>query len=160
VGTAYLAREYDNIMDFLQTVFGFVNGPLFATAMLGMFWKRATGHGAFTGLSAGTIAAFVHHGLTLPHGAAPGIKGGWLGVVILHVYPSELAHAFGTAIWAWTVCFVVTIVVSLVTRRNRSDADLKGLVYSLTPKPQDEALAWPLRPMNFGLLVLAAAFVM
>jgi SSS family solute:Na+ symporter len=137
-----------------------VNGPLFATAMLGMFWKRATGHGAFAGLSAGTIAAFVHHGLTLPHGAAAGIKGGWLGVGPLHVYPSEMAHAFGTAIWAWSICFVVTIVVSLLTRRNRTDGELQGLVYSLTPKPKDEAVAWPLQPMNLGLLVLGAALVM
>jgi solute:Na+ symporter, SSS family len=158
VGTAYLAREYDNIMDFLQTVFGFVNGPLFATAALGMFWRRATGHGAFAGLSAGTIAAFIHHGLTLPRGAAAGIKGGWLGGV--HVYSSEMAHAFWTAIWAFAACFVVTVVVSVLTKRNRTDEDLKGLVYSLTPKPPDEALPWPLQPMKFGLLVLAAAFVL
>jgi SSS family solute:Na+ symporter len=52
VGTAYLAQLYNNIMDLLQLVFGFVNAPLFATFLLGMFWKRTTGHGAFTGLIA------------------------------------------------------------------------------------------------------------
>ena len=66
-------------MDLLQLVFAFVNAPLFATFLLGMFWKRATGHGAFFGLVVGTLAAALHHGLTLPQGAAPGIKGGWLG---------------------------------------------------------------------------------
>ena len=55
IGTAYLASHFNNIMDFLQLVFGFVNAPLFATFLLGMFWKRATGHGAFTGLLAGTL---------------------------------------------------------------------------------------------------------
>ena len=54
VGTAYLATRYNNIMDLLQLVFGFVNAPLFATFLLGMFWKRATGHGAFWGLLSGT----------------------------------------------------------------------------------------------------------
>jgi SSS family solute:Na+ symporter len=49
VGTAYLATQFNNIMDFLQLVFAFVNAPLFATFLLGMFWKRATGHGAFFG---------------------------------------------------------------------------------------------------------------
>src|SRR5262249_36094500 len=49
LGTAYLAQHYTNIMDLLQLVFGFVNAPLFATFLLGMFWKRSTGHGAFTG---------------------------------------------------------------------------------------------------------------
>ena len=78
---------------------------------LGMFWRRATGHGAFAGLLAGTLAAAVHHGLTLPAGAHAGVKGGWFGVV--HSYPSELAQTFWTAIFAWVTCFLVTIVVSL-----------------------------------------------
>ena len=70
VACAYVAREFNNIMDMLQLVFGFVNAPLFATFLLGMFWRRATGHGAFFGLLAGTVAAALHHGLTLPAGAA------------------------------------------------------------------------------------------
>ena len=98
-GTAFLATQFNNIMDFLQLVFGFVNAPLFATFLLGMFWKRTTGHGAFFGLLSGTAAAAVHHGLTLPQGAIVGIKGGWLGAV--HTYPSEMAQNFYTAIWAW-----------------------------------------------------------
>ena len=51
---AYIVRQNNNIMDMLQLVFAFVNAPLFATFLLGMFWKRATGHGAFFGLVAGT----------------------------------------------------------------------------------------------------------
>ena len=57
VAIAYLARSFDNIMDFLQLIFGFVNAPLFGTFLLGMFWKRTTGHGAFSGLLSGTVAA-------------------------------------------------------------------------------------------------------
>ena len=66
IATAYAAINFNNIMDTLQLVFSFVNAPLFATFLLGMFWKRATGHGAFAGLIAGTAAAMLHHGLTLP----------------------------------------------------------------------------------------------
>ena len=55
--TAYLAQQFNNIMDFLQLVFAFVNAPLFATFVLGMFWRRTTGHGAFFGLLAGTMGA-------------------------------------------------------------------------------------------------------
>ncbi len=65
IAAAYLATQFNNIMDMLQLVFGFVNAPLFATFMLGMFWKRSTGHGAFFGLLAGTLAAAIHHGLTI-----------------------------------------------------------------------------------------------
>src|SRR5262249_32031182 len=115
VAAAYVATRFNNIMDMLQLVFAFVNAPLFATFLLGMFWKRTTGHGAFTGLLAGTVAAAIHHGLTLPHeGALVGVKGGWFGV--RHTYQSEMAQNFWTAIFAWTTCFLVTIVVSLLTR--------------------------------------------
>ena len=71
IATAYAAINFNNIMDTLQLVFSFVNAPLFATFLLGMFWKRATGHGAFAGLISGTATAMLHHGLTLPIEARP-----------------------------------------------------------------------------------------
>jgi SSS family solute:Na+ symporter len=151
--TAYVAAQFNNIMDVLQLVFAFVNAPLLATFLLGMFWKRATGHGAFTGLVAGTTAAALHHGLTLPVGAVAGVKGGWLAV--MSTYPSEMAQNFWTAIDAFVVCLFVTTAVSLVTR-PRPDSELVGLVHSLTEKPSDEGLAWHQRPVILGAIVLAA----
>jgi solute:Na+ symporter, SSS family len=153
---AYMATRFNNIMDMLQLIFAFVNAPLFATFLLGMFWKRATGHGAFVGLISGMCAAAIHHGLTLPVGAVAGIKGGWLSAQ-LHQYPSEMAQNFWTAIYAWTTCFVVTILVSLMTR-PREEKELAGLVYSLTPRQTEEHVAWYLRPaaLGAGVLVLAA----
>ncbi|HYD55207.1 MAG TPA: sodium:solute symporter family protein [Gemmatimonadaceae bacterium] len=152
VATAYLTTQFNNIMDMLQLVFAFVNAPLFATFLLGMFWKRTTGHGAFAGLVAGTAAAALHHGLSLPARAAVGIKGGWLGAVTS--YPSEMAQNFWTAIAAWTTCFVVTIVVSLLTRAHAEEG-LRGLVYSLTERPRDDGTAWWKRPGPLAAAVLA-----
>jgi SSS family solute:Na+ symporter len=152
--TAYLTTQFNNIMDMLQLVFAFVNAPLFATFLLGMFWRRTTGHGAFSGLLAGTLAAAFHHGLTLPRGSSAGIKGGWIGGP-LHIYPSEMAQNFWTAIWAWSICFVVTILVSLVTR-PRPDEELRGLVYSLTDKPSSEGEPWYRRPGPLAVVLLAA----
>jgi len=149
---AYAATRFNNILDMLQLVFAFVNAPLFATFLLGMFWKRTTGHGAFVGLLSGTASAALHHGLTLSVGAVSGIKGAWLGSV-LHLYPSEMAQNFWTAIWAWTACFSVTIVVSLLTR-PRPENELVGLVYSLTERPSEENVKWYLRPAILGLIVL------
>jgi solute:Na+ symporter, SSS family len=157
IGAAYVAVAFNNIMDLLQLVFAFVNAPLFATFALGMFWRRTTGHGAFAGLLAGTLAAAIHHGLTLPAGGQSGVKGGYLGV--WHTYPSELAQTFWTAIIAWTTCFVVTVVVSLVTRPRRPE-ELKGLVYSLTPRSTDEHLAWHQRPWVLGAVVLLLTAVL
>ncbi len=152
IAAAYAATRFNNIMDFLQLVFAFVNAPLFATFLLGMFWKRTSGHGAFFGLLLGTTAAAIHHGLTLPMGAVPGIKGGWLGSI--HTYPSEMAQNFWTAIWAWSACFVITILISLATK-PREESELKGLVYSLTERPSEGHLPFFQRPVTLGVIVLA-----
>jgi len=159
VAAAYATTRFNNIMDMLQLVFAFVNAPLFATFLLGMFWRRTTGHAAFSGLIIGTTAAALHHGLTLPHGAVAGLKGGFLGIVV-HTYPSEMAQNFWTAIFAWTACFVATIVISVLTRPNKSDEDLKGLVYSLTPKQKDHEMVWYKRPAVLGVLVLGLTLVL
>ena len=157
VAAAYAATRFNNIMDFLQLVFAFVNAPLFATFLLGMFWKRTTGHAAFGGLLSGTGAAAIHQALTLPAGATPGIKGGWLATV--HVYPSEMAQNFWTAIWAWSVCFLVTILVSLITQ-PRKEAELAGLVYSLTKRTSEQHLPWHHRPAVLGVIVLTLALIL
>jgi len=157
IGAAYMANRFNNIMDMLQLVFAFVNAPLFATFLLGMFWKRTTGHGAFSGLLAGTAAAAIHHGLTLPAGAGIGIKGGW--ITVTHTYPSEMAQNFWTAIFAWTTCFVVTIVVSLLTRAP-DEKKLVGLVYSLTPKPEEGPMAWYAKPASLAVIVIVGTILL
>ncbi|MFN2572329.1 MAG: sodium:solute symporter family protein [Gemmatimonadales bacterium] len=157
VVAAYGATRFNNILDMLQLVFSFVNGPLFATFLLGMFWKRTTGHGAFYGLLTGTVTAALHYGLTLPRGAVAGIHGGFLGAA-LHIYPSEMALNFWTALFAWTGCFIATLVISLMTKRTKTDEELRGLVYSLTPRQQDGYMAWYKRPVTLavGILVVSA----
>jgi solute:Na+ symporter, SSS family len=157
IAAAYLASRFNNIMDLIQLVFAFVNAPVFATFLLGMFWKRASGHGAFIGLVCGTLAAALHHGLTLPDGSLAGVKGGWIAVQ--HVYPSEMAQNFWTAIWSWTTCFAVTIAASLATRAP-DPAGLEGLVYALTPKIGREHGAWWFSPVFVGVVVLAGALVL
>jgi solute:Na+ symporter, SSS family len=147
IGTAYLASHFNNIMDFLQLVFGFVNAPLFATFLLGMFWKRATGHGAFAGLLAGTGAAAVTHGLTLAEG-----KGGWLGAV-LHTFPSTMAQNFWIAIFAWSTCLLVTFLVSLLSA-PKDESQLHNLVYGLTAIPHED-VPWYKRPAPLAVIVIA-----
>jgi SSS family solute:Na+ symporter len=145
--TAYLAQHYNNIMDLLQLVFGFVNAPLFATFLLGMFWRRTTGHGAFTGLLTGTGAAALTHGLSIAEH-----KGGWIAP--LHQFPSTMAQNFWIAIFAWTSCFVVTIAVSLLTKPRPAE-ELQGLVYGLTKVPHDIGVSWYRKPGPVAVLVIA-----
>jgi SSS family solute:Na+ symporter len=144
--TAYVAQQFNNINDFLQLVFSFVNGPLFATFVLGMFWKRSTGHGAFTGLLLGTLAAAATHGLTIAEG-----KGGWISESF--VIGSGMAQAFAVASVSFIVNLVVTIVVSLMTD-PKQDEELRGLVWSLTDKPKVEGLAWYRKASTLGLVLI------
>ncbi|MFL5808127.1 MAG: sodium:solute symporter family protein [Flavisolibacter sp.] len=152
IATAYIARGFNSIMDLLQLVFSFVNAPLFATFFLGMFWKKTTANGAFWGLLSGTASAALTHGLTTAEG-----KGGWLGNV--HQFYSGTSQAFNIAGIAFIVCFIVTVLISLFTPR-KSDDELRGLVYSLTPRQQDRAKVWYKNPLWLGVLVLIATVIL
>ena len=157
IGAAYLATSFNNIMDALQLIFAFVNAPLFATFLLGMFWKRTTGHGAFSGLILGTFGALLHHGLTIPAGYMAGIHGGWLHIV--HTYPSDMAQNFWTAIFAFTINLLVTIGVSLLSE-PRPEPELVGLVYSLTPRPVEGHLEWHQKPATLAIAVLGMLVIL
>lgn len=159
IASAYIASKFGNIMDFLQTIFSMINAPLFAVIFLGMFWKRTTGHAAFIGLLAGFLMALLHHGLTEPVGATTVFKGGWLGNV--HTYPVEMAQNFWTAIIAFGVSTLLTVVLSLVTRQNKTKAELRGLVYSLTPREiEDKSLPFHQRPVGLSIIVGIIAIVL
>ncbi len=159
IASAYIASKFGNIMDFLQTIFSMINAPLFAVIFLGMFWRKTTGHAAFTGLLAGFLMALLHHGLSIPEGATTLVKGGWIAP--LHVYPVEMAQNFWTAIIAFGVSTVVTVGLTFVTRQTKSDEDLKGLVYSLTPRElSDSHLPWYQRPAGLAILVFVICLVL
>jgi SSS family solute:Na+ symporter len=145
VGAAYLATHFNDIMDFLQLVFAFVNAPLFATFLLGMFWKRATGHGAFWGLLLGLIAGGLTLGLTEAEH-----KGGWIAP--LYHFPSSMAQNFWIAIWSWVTCFVITFVISLVTK-PKPVSELQSLVYGVTEINYQAGVAWYKRPVPLAIIV-------
>ncbi len=154
IAAAYAASRFNNIMDFIQLIFGFVNAPLFGTFLLGMFWKRTTGHGAFFGLLAGTAASAMHTAVTGP-------SGHWLVAQPWHTYGSDMAQNFWMAIYSWVTCFTVTILVSLATVRTKSDDELRGLVYSLTERcNSDDHLAWYARPGTLAVVMLTITIIL
>lgn len=152
IGTAVFASNYDNLMDYLQTLFGFFNAPLFATFILGMFWKRMTATAGWTGLVAGTLAAVVV--AVLADGTLGGLS---LGVIGL----SGQGASFAAAGAAFVVDIAVSVAVTLMTRA-KDPAELRGLVYSLTPKedlvdPDEAALPWyqsPVKLAGIGLVLV------
>ncbi len=150
--TAALASNFSNIMDYLQTLFGFFNAPLFATFILGMFWKRMTPAAGWIGLSAGTLAAVVT--AILCEGTLGGLS---VGVIPL----SGQGASFVAASAAFVVDIVLSVVVSLVTKPKPVE-ELKGLVYSETPKEDlvdaDEA-AYPWYRRTIPLAGIALVMV-
>jgi len=153
IGTAYLAKGFNNIMDFLQLVFGFVNAPLFATFFLGMFWKRTTGHGAFWGLLSGTLAATLTYALTLAEN-----KGGWFGFT-LYTFDSSMGQAFMIALVAFIVCLTISVFISLFTT-PKEDNDLKCLVYSLTERTVTKAGKWYQSEKTLAVIVLSLMLIL
>ncbi|WP_205473218.1 sodium:solute symporter family protein [Nocardioides sp. SYSU D00038] len=122
--TASLASNFSNIMNYLQTLFGFFNAPLFATFILGMFWKRMTATAGWVGLVAGTTSAVVV--AFLSEDAFGSASTGLIPI-------GGQGAAFLAASVAFVVDVVLSIVVSLVTKPKPA-SELKGLVYSETPR--------------------------
>jgi SSS family solute:Na+ symporter len=116
-----------------------------------MFWKRGTGHAAFSGLVTGTVAASLTWCLTVAEG-----KGGILGTV--YTFPSAMAQSFWIALMAFTSCFLVTLLVSLATK-PRPEKDLEGLVYGLTKIPEDRG-SWYQRPAPLAVMIIAILLVL
>ena len=152
-GAACVALRFDSILNAMLLVFAFVNAPLFAVLLLGAFWKRATGHGAFAGLIAGAAAALLHDGLALPSGEQPGIHGGWISV--LHRPASEMALELGMAMLAFLVSLLVAASVSMFTN-PRSEDELEGLVHSMVPQASASSKWWK-RPEAMAAVILLVA---
>lgn len=148
IGTAAIASNYSNIMDYLQTLFGFFNAPLFATFILGMFWKRSTPAAGWSGLASGTLAAVA---VWLPSS---------LGVYSL----SGQGVSFVAAAAGFVVDILVSVVVSLVTKPKPA-AELVGLVYSETPKeslqdPEEKGKPWYKRTVPLAGLSLVLVIIL
>ena len=149
IGTAIVASSFSNIMDYLQTLFGFFNAPLFATFIVGMFWKRMTATAAWTGLVSGTLAAVVIAFLSEDaFGSAS------LGIIPL----SGQGAAFVAASAAFVVDVTVSVLVTFVTEPKPA-SELRGLVYSETPRedlidPLESRLPWYQRTIPLAVLAL------
>jgi solute:Na+ symporter, SSS family len=151
IATAYVATAFNNIMDFLQLVFAFVNAPLFATFLLGMFWKRTTSNGAFWGLLTGLIGGGLTLGLTVAEG-----KGGWIAP--LYQFSSSMAQNFWIAIISWCTCLIVTVLVTFVTQ-PKPEGELHNLVYGVTDIPHEAGVVWYKRPGPLAVVVLVVLVI-
>jgi solute:Na+ symporter, SSS family len=155
MGTAAIAATYTNLMDYLQLLFSFFNAPLFATFILGMFWKRMTPAAGWVGLVAGTLTAIVI--AVLSEDA--------FGAYSMGVLPlSGQGASFVAAGVAFVVDVLLSFVVSMASR-PKPEAQLVGLVYSLTPRetfhdPRDDNDAWYQKPTLLAGIALVLVVIL
>jgi len=155
IGTATFASHYTNIMNYLQTLFGFFNAPLFATFLLGMFWKRMTAQAGWTGLVSGTTAAIIVAILS-----EDALGSASTGVLSL----SGQGASFVAAGVAFVVDIAVSTVVTLFTE-SKPESELRGLVYSLTPKeertdPNTAGAPWYQHPTKLAGVSLVLVIIL
>ena len=146
IGTAYLVMGFASIMDYVQALFGFFIAPLFGTVLLGMLWKRVTRAAGFWGLLAGTVSSITIFGLMKADHR-------WVSVFALSPYAQGLAQDMYQALWSCVTCVVVTVIVTAFTT-PRPDADLRGLVYSLTEVAHEEHTSVLHRPAFWAAIAL------
>jgi solute:Na+ symporter, SSS family len=147
IATAFIAKGYENIMNYVQLLFSYFNAPLFATFIIGMFWKRATPWGGFAGLVSGTFGAFMTHQL---------YSRGTIDI------PSPIAADFWGAIVAFVADAVVTVVVSLATQPKPVE-ELDGLVWGMEAEREKESRRdrlWWRNPRLLGGVALAAVVIL
>jgi len=139
VGTAYLVQHAASIMDYVQQLFSFFIAPLFGTVLLGMLWKRATAAGGFWGLLAGTCTSVGLWRWVVRDPSA-------VRYVALSIDAKAMAQDIFRAVWSWLVCMIVTVVVSYLTR-PKLVTELEGLVYGVSPIPQEQDEHWYQKPI-------------
>jgi SSS family solute:Na+ symporter len=152
VVTAYWAKGFPSIMDYMQAIFSWVNAPLFATMLLGMFVVWITPAGAFWGLLAGmgtSILMFL------------AVKFHWIdpSVITMSSASSDMAANFWRAWWAWLVCFGATIVISLFTKK-RPKEELVGLVKGLTPATLHTGIPFMKRPEFYAIISVVVLVIL
>jgi len=152
LGTAYWAKSFPSIMDYMQAIFSWVNAPLFATMFLGMFVWWITPNGAFWGLVTGMASSFLMW---------MGGKFNWYNesIITMSNVKSEMAANFWRAWWAGVICAAVTVTVSLVTEK-RPKQELVGLVKGLTESTVDKNIRFMKRPEFIALISLVLVVIL
>ncbi len=150
--TAYWAKSFPSIMDYMQAIFSWVNAPLFATMLLGMFIWWITPNGAFWGLVAGMVSSFTMY---------LAVKFSWINesIITMSSVRSDMATNFWRAWWAWLICAVVTIMISLFTKK-RSKEELVGLVKGLTRENHDQPVPFMKRPEFVAVISLIVLVIL
>jgi SSS family solute:Na+ symporter len=150
IGTAFIAAGYNNVQNYIQALFSLFNAPLFATFIVGMFWKRMSAAAGFWSLFLGFLASLSLYLL-------------YLGDVIK--FNSDLEESFWGAGTAFLVAVIVAVIVTMFTPA-KPEEDLRGLVYGLAGASTSSDViisgekVWWRNPVLLGVIALVLAVLL
>lgn len=116
IGAAFIAATWNNIQDYLQLLQSVFSAPLFATFIVGMFWKRMSPWAGLFGLISGALGA-----ATVQIGYMAGV----------FAFNTQQAASFTGSGMAFVADVVVSIVVTYLTKPKPIE-ELDGLVWGRT----------------------------
>lgn len=119
---APVVGKAESLYVFIQSALSMFQGPTLAILLLGVIWRRATGWGAFAGLSLGVVFTTVLNNVD-------------------NLFPSDDPFLF-VAWWSFVFSCIVTIVISLLTQPEPEEK-IRGLVWGQVM--QDETAQQVLR---------------
>lgn len=119
IGAAFIAASWNNIQDYLQLLQSIFSAPLFATFILGMFWKRMSPWAGLWGLVAGALGA---------GGVQLGYMMGWFE------FNTQQAASFTGSGMAFVFDVVVSVIITLASK-PKPEEELDGLVWGKTTLP-------------------------
>ena len=142
--TAFIASSYNNIANYLQTLFSFFNVPIFVAFIVGMVWRKAGRGSGFWGMVVGTAFAF----------------GTW---VLYKQHVLSFRSDLHETQWGAIVGFVAGLIAMVIATRFSQPkplAELKGLVLGLQEQDVKTTarIPWYKSPVliGAGALVLCA----
>jgi SSS family solute:Na+ symporter len=150
IGTAFIAAGFSNIMNYIQALFSLFNAPLFATFIVGMFWKRMSAWAGFWSLLVGTVSSLILYILHLSK---------------IYAFNSDLEESF----WGAGLAFVSAVLVALIVSQftpAKPENDLRGLVYGMTgASASGEVIiaadkVWWRNPLLLGGVAVALALLL
>lgn len=138
--TAFIAAGYNNIANYLQTLFSFFNVPIFLAFIVGMVWRKAGRGSGFWGMIVGTLVSF----------------GTWLlykqGVVS---FRSDLAETQWGAVIGFGAGLIAMVIASRFSQ-PKPISQLNGLVLGLQRHDVQTSahVAWYKSPVLIGAAAL------
>ncbi|MEZ5044253.1 MAG: sodium:solute symporter [Saprospiraceae bacterium] len=155
-------KEFDSLFKYLQQVLAYIAPPVVAAFLLGLFWKRANGHGAFAGFIFSALISVMY--ILNSDGIAQAFQAVIPAWVLVDDAGVHSIHFLHQAFMLFLIAILVIVGVSLATPAPPPEK-LKNAIYTRKIFDDDTAslkgLVWykNYRILSLLLLILTTILV-